>query len=83
MALFVIAELLTKEPIVELGAFKDRSFAAGNVVMFVAFFNLMATIVLLPMYLQTLLGYTATLAGMVIGLGGISTVFIMPLVGVL
>ena len=49
--------------------------------MFCAFFNLFASIVLLPIYLQTLMGYTATLAGMVLGPGGMATLVSMPLAG--
>ena len=49
--------------------------------MFFAFFNLFGSIVLLPIYLQTLMGYTASLAGLVLGPGGISTMFAMPIAG--
>ncbi len=81
LILFVIVELFSEHPVVNLRIFRDPSFSAGTVVMFFAFFNLMSSIVMLPLYLQTLMGYTATLAGMVIGLGGIVTVFVMPIVG--
>jgi DHA2 family multidrug resistance protein len=50
-------------------------------VMFVAFFNLLGSIVLLPLYAQLLLGYTATLAGLVLSPGGVATLLAMPLVG--
>lgn len=83
LVLFVIVEFFSKQPVVNLRIFRDPSFSAGTVVMFFSFFNLMASIVMLPMYLQTLMGYTATLAGMVIGLGGIVTVFVMPVTGAL
>ncbi|MFO0754559.1 MAG: MFS transporter, partial [Thermodesulfovibrionales bacterium] len=46
-----------------------------------AFFNLFASIVLLPIYLQTLMGYTATLAGLVLGPGGVATLLAMPIAG--
>ena len=49
--------------------------------MFVAFFNLLGSIVLLPLYAQILLGYTATLAGLVLSPGGVATLFTMPVVG--
>jgi DHA2 family multidrug resistance protein len=49
--------------------------------MFFAFFNLFASIVLLPIYLQTLMGYTAFLAGLVLGPGGISTMFSLLIAG--
>jgi MFS transporter, DHA2 family, multidrug resistance protein len=49
--------------------------------MFLGFFNLFASIVLLPIYLQTLMGYTAYLAGLVLGPGGIATMIAMPIAG--
>jgi DHA2 family multidrug resistance protein len=80
--LFVIVELFFAEhPVVDLRAFKNVSFSTGTVVMFFAFFSLFASIVLLPVYLQTLMGYTATLAGMVLAPGGIATLVAMPLAG--
>ena len=49
--------------------------------MFLGFFNLFASIVLLPIYLQTLMGYTAFLSGLVLGPGGIATMIAMPIAG--
>lgn len=81
LVLFVIVEFFAKHPIVNLKAFKNLTFSTGNVVMFFAFFNLLGSIVLLPIYLQTLMGYTATLAGLVLGPGGIATLIAMPIAG--
>lgn len=82
LSLFVIIEIFfAKHPIVNLKVFKNISFATGNIVMFFAFFNLFGSIVLLPIYLQTLMGYTATLAGLVLGPGGFATLFAMPVAG--
>lgn len=81
LSLFVIVELFAKHPIVNLKTFKNVSFSTGNVVMFFAFFNLLGSIVLLPIYLQKLMGYTATLAGMVLGPGGVASLIAMPLAG--
>ncbi len=78
---FVFVELFTKHPIVNLRAFKNVTFSTGNVIMFLGFFNLFASIVLLPIYLQTLMGYTAYLAGLVLGPGGIATMIAMPIAG--
>ena len=49
--------------------------------MFLCFFAFFGSIVLLPIYLQNLMGYTAYLAGLVLGPGGLSTLIMMPLVG--
>ncbi|MCC6346520.1 MAG: DHA2 family efflux MFS transporter permease subunit [Nitrospirales bacterium] len=79
--LFVVVEHFAEHPVVDLRIFRNISFSAGNLVMFFAFFNLFASIVLLPIYLQTLMGYTATLAGLVLGPGGIATLLAMPAAG--
>ncbi|MDA8078619.1 MAG: DHA2 family efflux MFS transporter permease subunit [Nitrospiraceae bacterium] len=82
LMLFVLVELYFAEhPILMFKTFRNISFTTGNLVMFFAFFNLFGSIVLLPVYLQTLMGYTATLAGMVLGPGGIATLFAMPMAG--
>ena len=83
LVLFVIVELNSEHPVVDLRVFKDRSFAAGNIIMFLGFFCLFGSIVLLPLYLQQLMGYTALWAGLVLGPGGISSFFIMPIAGIL
>ncbi len=81
LCLFVMVESFIKDPVVNLRVFKNLSFSAGNIVMFFAFFNLFGSIVLLPIYLQTLMGYTATKAGMVLGPGGLATLIAMPVAG--
>ncbi|MBF0537507.1 MAG: DHA2 family efflux MFS transporter permease subunit [Nitrospirae bacterium] len=83
IVLFVVVESFVESPIINLKVFKNVSFTIGNVVMFFTFLNLFASIVLLPIYLQSIMGYTATMAGKVLGLGGIGTLLTMPVVGVL
>jgi DHA2 family multidrug resistance protein len=77
----VLWELRHKNPILDLHIFKDRSFAMGNVVMFAGFFAFFGSIVLLPLYLQKLMGYTAFQAGLVLGPAGAVTLIIMPMAG--
>ncbi|HUT55417.1 MAG TPA: DHA2 family efflux MFS transporter permease subunit [bacterium] len=74
---------MTDEPVVNLRAFKDRSFATGNLLMFLTFFAFFSSIVLLPLYLQKLMGYTAFQAGLVLGPGGAATLLFLPISGVL
>jgi DHA2 family multidrug resistance protein len=81
LILFVIVEFFAEHPVVNLKTFKNLTFTTGNLVMFFAFFNLFGSIVLLPIYLQTLMGYNATLAGMVLGPGGVATLIAMPIAG--
>lgn len=83
LILFVVVEMSAEHPIVNLKTFRNVSFSTGNIVMFFAFFNLFGSIVLLPIYLQTLMGYNATLAGLVLGPGGMATLVAMPVAGIL
>ncbi|MGB9715729.1 MAG: DHA2 family efflux MFS transporter permease subunit [Thermodesulfovibrionales bacterium] len=79
--LFIIREFFAEEPVINLKIFKDLSFSMGCAVMFCVFFNLFGSIVLQPIYVQTLMGYTATLAGLVLAPGGITSVLTMQVVG--
>lgn len=81
LILFIVVEMFAEHPIVNIRVFKNISFTTGNIVMFFGFFNLFASIVLLPIYLQTLMGYTATLAGWVLGPGGIATMITLIITG--
>ncbi len=81
LILFIIVEIFAEHPIVNLRAFKNFSFSLGNVVLFFVLVNLFGSIVLLPIYLQTLMGYTATLAGVLLGPGGVATLISMPIAG--
>jgi MFS transporter, DHA2 family, multidrug resistance protein len=80
---FVVWELRRADPIVDLRLLFNRSFAVGNLMMFMLGFSLMGTTVLLPLFVQTLLGYTATDAGLVLSPGGLATMLMMPVVGAL
>ncbi|NWF52341.1 MAG: DHA2 family efflux MFS transporter permease subunit [Nitrospirae bacterium] len=81
LLLFIIREFFTEEPVINLKTFKDLSFSMGCIVMFCVFFNLFGSIILQPIYVQTLMGYTATLAGVVLAPGGIASMFTMQIVG--
>lgn len=77
----VFVELGHEHPIINLRLFKNVSFSAGNTIMFFVGFCLYSSIMLIPLFLQTLMGYNATLAGMVLAPGGIATLVTMPVVG--
>ncbi len=70
-------------PILNLTLFKQKSFAVSFVLLFVLGFSLYATTILIPQFVQTLLGYTAELAGLVISPGGVTIMLMMPVVGIL
>ncbi len=72
-----------KRPILNLTLFKRKTFAIPFVLMFVLGFTLYGTTVLIPQMVQTLLGYTAELAGLVISPGALCIMLMMPVVGIL
>ncbi|MDD5477700.1 MAG: DHA2 family efflux MFS transporter permease subunit [Candidatus Omnitrophica bacterium] len=79
LILFIIVEQKVREPVLNLRQFKDLSFTSANIIQCVSFFVLFATILLLPMFLQQLMGYNAFLSGLALAPGGIATLFSMPL----
>jgi DHA2 family multidrug resistance protein len=81
LMMFIVRELLIENPVVNLRIFKNVSYSAGNLIMFVAFFGLFSSIVLIPIYLETLMGYTAYLSGLVLGPGGVAAMVAMPIAG--
>lgn len=81
MILFVWWEGRHEQPILDLSILKDRSFFVANAVMFWGFFAFFGSSILLPLYLQGLMGYNAFLAGMVLGPGGLASLIMMPLAG--
>jgi DHA2 family multidrug resistance protein len=72
-----------QRPILDLTLFRQRTFAISFVLMFVLGVALFGTTVLIPQFAQTLLGYTAELAGLAISPGGVMVMLMMPLVGFL
>jgi DHA2 family multidrug resistance protein len=79
----VIRELMVKEPIVDLRALANRTFSAGVFLIMQVGFVLYASLVLLPIYLQTLLGYPAYNAGLALSPRGIGSLATMPVTGYL
>jgi len=80
-AFLIYQELKTRDPVVDLRLFKERNYGAGVTIMFFFGFVLYGSIMLLPLYLQTVMGYDATLAGMSLAWGGVGSLMIMPIVG--
>jgi MFS transporter, DHA2 family, multidrug resistance protein len=80
---FVIRELTVKQPIVHFRLFHYRSFATGIALVTTLGFVLYGSLVLLPLFMQTLLGWTATTAGIWTSPRGIGTALCMPLIGYL
>src|SRR5215471_18319967 len=80
---FVLRELRTEHPIVHLSVFKNTTFATGVFLMTVLGFVLYGSTVLLPLWLQTLMGYSAMQAGMAMLPRGLGSFLFMPVVGIL
>jgi DHA2 family multidrug resistance protein len=78
---FIIWELRSKDPIVNLRILANRNFAIGTALMTVLGIVLYGTIALLPLFLQTLLGYPALQSGLAVSPRGIGSVFSMIIVG--
>jgi len=78
---FLIWELTEKHPIVDLTLFRGRNFAIGTAVTCVGYGLFFGNVVILPLWLQTQLGYTATWAGLVQAPAGLIAMLCSPFVG--
>ena len=83
LAAFLIRELIARHPIVNLRALKQPTYATGVFLMTMLGFGLYGAMVLLPILLQTLLGYPAVDAGIAMFPRGLGSFLMMPLVGIL
>ena len=77
----VIWELFSKNPVIDVRLFKNLNYAGACIMIFMLGVLLFSSLVLMPQFLQTLLGYTAELAGLVLTGGAVLLLFIFPLVG--
>jgi len=78
---FIIRELKATDPVVQLRVFKKRTYAAGVFLMTVLGFVLYGSLLLVPIFLQTLLGYPALSAGIAMAPRGLGSFLMMPVVG--
>jgi DHA2 family multidrug resistance protein len=77
----VVYEWFRKDPIVDVRLFKNSNFSTANMMMFMVGAVSFSTTVLMPQFLQTLMGYTAQKAGMVLSAAAILLLIELPLVG--
>ncbi|MES3003573.1 MAG: DHA2 family efflux MFS transporter permease subunit [Pseudomonadota bacterium] len=80
-AFFLIWELTDEHPVVELRLFARRNFWAGTIATSIAYGLFFGNVVLLPLWLQQFMGYTATDAGMVMAPVGLLAIVLSPIVG--
>jgi MFS transporter, DHA2 family, multidrug resistance protein len=83
LAFMVLWEWYEKDPIVDVRLFKSFNFAASNAMMFLVGAVSFSTTVLMPQFLQTLMGYTAQKAGMVLSGAALILLVELPIVGIL
>jgi DHA2 family multidrug resistance protein len=81
LAVFLVWELTDDHPVVDLRLFGKRNFAFGVLALSVAYALFFGNVVLLPLWLQQFMGYTATNAGMALAPVGIFAIVLTPLVG--
>jgi MFS transporter, DHA2 family, multidrug resistance protein len=77
----IIWEWFQKEPIVDVRLFKNPNVAASNLMFLMLGMALFSSTVLMPQLLQTLMGYTAQKAGMVLSAGALVVLVVLPMVG--
>ncbi|MGC1523603.1 MAG: DHA2 family efflux MFS transporter permease subunit [Steroidobacteraceae bacterium] len=80
-AAWLIWELTDEHPIVDLSLFKSRSFTLGTVALCLGYAVFFGNIVLMPLWLQSFLGYTATWAGLVSAPSGVTAVLTSLMIG--
>ena len=78
---FIVWELTEKHPVVDLALFARRNFWTGTLATSVAYGLFFGNVVLLPLWLQQYMGYTATDAGMVTAPVGLLALLLSPIVG--
>ncbi|HKO55017.1 MAG TPA: DHA2 family efflux MFS transporter permease subunit [Thermoanaerobaculia bacterium] len=81
LAALLIRELSAPVPAVDLTLFKDVVFSSGTIIGAVMFAMLMAITFLLPLFMQTLLGFTATQSGIALMPRSLTMMLVMPIVG--
>ena len=77
----VVWEWFDKAPIIDVRMLKNFNFASASLMLFMLGILLFSSLVLMPQFLQTLLGYTSQLAGLALSAGGLVLLFEMPIVG--
>ncbi|HWF98867.1 MAG TPA: DHA2 family efflux MFS transporter permease subunit [Steroidobacteraceae bacterium] len=80
---FVLWEIIERDPLLDMSLFRYRSFASATFIIMTIGVILFGTTQFIPQLVQEVLGYTAEQAGLALTLGGIVTLFTMPLAGIL
>jgi DHA2 family multidrug resistance protein len=78
---FIIRELRDPQPLVDLSVFKSRSFSAGSIIGIVTGFGLYGSALMMPLYFQNVMGFSAMGTGLALLPGAIATAVSMPIAG--
>ena len=78
---FLVRELTAAEPILDLGVYRDRNFAASSVIMVFVMFGFFSSMVLLALFTQKVLGYDAWTSGLVLAPGGVGNLLSLVIAG--
>ncbi len=81
LSVLVAWELTDKHPVVDFHLFGDRNFFIGTVILSIGYLVFFGNMVILPLWLQTNMGYTATWAGLAAAPIGLVPVFLSTVVG--
>ncbi|WP_366182779.1 MDR family MFS transporter [Flavobacterium ovatum] len=81
LVLFIWRQMTYKYPIVNLSVLKDGNLRIGTIMSFILGFGLYGSTLIIPIYTQSVLGWTALDAGLLLIPGSITTAFMMPIVG--
>lgn len=80
---FLIRELRTRQPLVDLKIFRHRNFTIGCILIGLFGASIYGLVTLLPLFYQELMGYTALAAGWAVSPRGVGAIFAMPMIGYL
>lgn len=80
-ALFLVWELTDRHPVVDLSVFRNRNFVIAVIAMAIAVANQRGPMLILPLWLQTYVGYTAQWAGFMLAPSGLMAILLVPFVG--
>ncbi|QBQ96215.1 DHA2 family efflux MFS transporter permease subunit [Paraburkholderia pallida] len=81
LAFMLAWEATEKEPVVDLSLFRDRNFALGALIISFGFMAFFGSVVIFPLWLQTVMGYTAGIAGLATAPVGLLALVLSPLIG--
>ena len=81
LAFLLAWEITDKTPVIDLTLFKDRNFALGASIIFLGYMAFFGSVVIFPLWLQTVMGYTAGLAGLATAPVGLLALVLSPLIG--